>query len=181
VKLGKWSAILLTASAAVGFANLGLAADVAPKTQVFKAWTLYCGTPTPAAGSTTKPQPFCLIHHEIHPESDQTKTVMIATTRFIGKARTLAMILRLPPVTNLQEGVIFNIDKNPGYKAKIASCTPDLCTSLFQISDEVLNQLKGGTQMMLAFALTNGQPPMKLTLPLDGYAQAFDALQKSGQ
>jgi hypothetical protein len=34
--------------------------------------------------------------------------------------------------------------------------------------------------MVMQFALTNGQPPMKLTLPLDGYKQAFDALQKSG-
>jgi invasion protein IalB len=34
--------------------------------------------------------------------------------------------------------------------------------------------------MFLAFALTNGQQPMKLTMPLDGYGQAFDALQKTG-
>ena len=69
---------------------------------------------------------------------------MIATTRFIGKERTLAMILRLPPVANLQKGVVFNIDKNPGYRAKIASCTAELCTALFQISDDVLKQLKSG-------------------------------------
>ena len=176
---GKLSAILLTAAMTVGFAGLSMAADPAAKTQVFKQWTLNCATPT-AAGSTIKPQPFCLIHHEVHPETDKTKTVMIATTRYIGKDRTLAMILRLPPVTNLQKGVIFNIDKNPGYKAKIASCTPELCTSLFQINDDVLKQLKSGTQMTIAFALTNGQPPMKLTLPLDGYGPAFDALKKSG-
>jgi invasion protein IalB len=180
VKWGKWSAFLLTASIVVGFACLSMAADPAAKTQVFKQWTLSCATPAPAAGSTTKTQPFCLIHHEVHPETDKTKTVMIATTRYVGKDRTLAMILRLPPVTNLQKGVVFNIDKNPGYKAKISSCTPELCTSLFQINDDVLKQLKVGTQMVMQFALTNGQPPMKLTLPLDGYKQAFDALQKSG-
>ena len=180
MKWGSLSAFLLTAAIAVGFANLAMAADPAAKTQAFKQWTLNCATPAAAAGSTTKPQAFCLIHHEVHPETDQTKIILIATTRYIGKARTLAMILRLPPVTNLQKGVIFNIDKNPGYKANIASCTPELCTALFQISDDVLKQLKGGTQMTLAFALTNGQPPMKLVLPLDGYGQAFDALQKSG-
>jgi len=179
VTLGKLSAILLTAAMTVGFACLSMAADPAAKTQVFKQWTLNCATPA-AAGGTTKPQPFCLIHHEVHPETDKTKTVMIATTRYIGKDRTLAMILRLPPVTNLQKGVVFNIDKNPGYKAKIASCTPELCTSLFQINDDVLKQLKSGTQMVIAFALTNGQPPMKLIVPLDGYGPAFDALKKSG-
>ncbi len=177
---GRWSVFLLTATIAVGLANLAMAADPAAKTQAFKQWTLNCATPAAAAGSTTKPQPFCLINHAVHPETDKTKTVLIATTRYIGKARTLAMILRLPPVTNLQKGVIFNIDKNPGYKAKISSCTPELCTSLFQISDDVLKQLKGGTQMVVAFALTNGQPPMKLILPLEGYGPAFDALQKSG-
>ena len=180
MKLSRLSTFLLTASIAVGVANYCLAADPAAKTQAFKQWTLNCATPAAAAGSTTKPQAFCLIHHEVHPETDQTKTVMIATTRYVGKARTLAMIFRLPPVTNLQKGVVFNIDKNPSYKANIASCTPDLCTSLFQISDDVLKQLKSGTQIVVGFALTNGQPPMKLTLPLEGYAQAFDALQKSG-
>jgi invasion protein IalB len=40
--------------------------------------------------------------------------------------------------------------------------------------------LKSGTQMVIAFALTNGQPPMKLIVPLDGYGPAFDALKKSG-
>jgi invasion protein IalB len=180
VKRGNWIALFATVAIAVGFANFGMAADPAAKTQVFKQWTLYCATPAPAAGSTTKPQPFCLIHHEIHPDTDKTKTLMIATTRYVGKDRTLAMILRLPSVTNLQKGVVFTIDKNPGYKAKIASCTPGLCTSLFQINDDILKQLKSGTQMIVAFELTNGQPPMKLTLPLDGYAPAFDALQKSG-
>jgi invasion protein IalB len=180
VKLASLSAFLLTATIAVGAAQVAMAADPAAKTLVFKQWTLNCATPSAAAGSTTKPQPFCLIHHEVHPQTDQTKIVMIATTRYIGKDRTLAMILRLPPVTNLQKGVVFNIDKNPGYRAKISSCTPDLCTSLFQINDDVLKQLKGGTQLFVAFALTNGQDPMKLTLPLDGYGQAFDALQKSG-
>jgi len=179
VKRGKWSAFLLTLAIAGGFAWLSMAAEPAAKTQVFKQCTLNCATPAAARG-TTKPQPFCLIHHEVHPETDKTKTVMIATTRYIGKDRTLAMILRLPPVTNLQKGVIFNIDKNPGYKAKIASCTPELCTSLFQINDDVLKQLKSGTQMVIAFALTNGQPPMKLIVPLDGYGPAFDALKKSG-
>jgi invasion protein IalB len=180
VTRGKWAAFFATAAIAVGLASSSMAADPAAKTQVFKQWTLSCATPTQAADSTTKPQPFCLIHHEVHPETDKTRTILIATTRYVGKDRILAMILRLPPVTNLQKGVVFNIDKNAGYKAKISSCTAELCTSLFQINDAVLKQMKGGTQMVLNFALTNGQPPMKLTLPLDGYAQAFDALQKTG-
>ena len=171
---------LLAAAFAVGFSGFANAADPAAKNQAFKQWTLTCATPAPAQGSTTKPQPFCVIHHEVHPETDQTKIILIATTRYIGKDRTLAMILRLPPVANLQKGVVFNVDKNPGFRAKIASCNADLCTALFQISDDVLKQLKSGQQMFLAFALTNGQQPMKLTMPLDGYGQAFDALQKTG-
>jgi len=180
VTRGKWIAFFATAAIAVGFAGPSMAADPAAKTQVFKQWTLSCATPAQAAGSTIKPQPFCLIYHEVHPETDKTKTVLIATTRFIGKDRVLAMVLRLPPVANLQKGVVFNIDKNAGYKAEIASCTPELCTSRFQINDAVLKQLRGGTQMVVNFALTNGQPLVKLTLPLEGYAQAFDALQKTG-
>ena len=177
---GKRGAFLATAPIAVGFACVGMAAHPAAKAQVFRQWTLNCATSAPVAGSTTKLQPFCLIHHEVHLETDKTKTVMIATTRHIGNDRTLGMILRLPPVTNLQKGVVFNIDKNPGFKAKISSCRPELCTSLFQINDEVLKQLKGETQMVMPFALTNGQPPMKLALPPDGHAEAFDGLQKSG-
>ena len=98
MKPGKWSAILLTVSIAVGFAVYGTAADVAPKTQVFKV--------------------------------------------------------------------------------KISSCTPDLCTSLFRIRDDVLQPLKSGTQLTVAFALTNGRQPLKPTPPSEGYAQAFDALKK---
>ena len=181
MKFASWSTVFLTAAVALGMANIAMAADPAAKTVAFKQWTLTCATPAAAAGSTTKQQPFCLIHHEVHPQTDQTKIVMIATTRFIGKDRTLAMIFRLPPVTNLQKGVVFNIDKNPGYRAKIASCTPELCTSLFQISDDVLKQLKGGSQLFVAFALTNGQEPMKLVLPLEGYGPAYETLKKSGQ
>lgn len=177
---GRLNLFLLAAAFAVGFYGYAQAADPAAKTQAYKQWTLSCATPAQAQGSTAKPQPFCLIHHEVHPQNDQTKTILIATTRYIGKERTLAMILRLPPVANLQKGVVFNIDKNPGFKAKISSCTADLCTSLFQINDDVLKQLKTGQQMFLAFALTNGQQPMKLVLPLDGYGQAFDALTKTG-
>ena len=177
---GKLSFFLLAAAFAAVFSGNARAADAAAKNQAYKQWTLTCATPAPAQGSTAKPQPFCLIHHEVHLETDQTKTIMIATTRFIGKERTLAMILRLPPVANLQKGVIFNIDKNPGYRAKISSCTAELCTALFQINDDVLKQLKNGQQMFVAFALTNGQQPMKLIMPLDGYGQAFDALQKTG-
>ncbi len=177
---GRLNLFLLAAAFAVGFCGLAQAADPAAKSQAFKQWTLTCATPAQAQGSTAKPQPFCVVHHEVHPQSDQTKTILIATTRYIGKERTRAMILRLPPVANLQKGVLFNIDKNPGFKAKIASCNADLCTSLFQISDDVLKQLRTGQQMFLVFALTNGQPPMKLALPLDGYGQALDALTKTG-
>ena len=177
---GRLNLLLLAAAFAVGFCGYANAADPAAKNQTYKQWTLSCATPAQAQGSTAKPQPFCLIHHEVHPETDPTKTVLIATTRYIGKERTLAMILRLPPVANLQKGVVFNVDKNPGFKAKISSCTADLCTALFQINDDVLKQLKTGQQMFLAFALTNGQPVMKLTMPLDGFGQAFDALSKTG-
>jgi invasion protein IalB len=172
---------LLSAGVAAGLATFGLAADVAPKSVVYKQWTLTCATPAPAAGSTTKPQTYCLIHHEVHPDTDKTKTILIATTRYIGKDRTLAMILRLPPVANLQKGVVFSVDKNPAYKAKISSCTQALCFSQFQISDDVLKQLKAGTQMSVAFVPTTGQQqPIKLALPLEGYGPAFDALQKTG-
>lgn len=181
MKFAKLSAFLLAAAFAAGVVHTAQAADPAAKNQVFKQWTLSCATPAQPEGSTTKPQPFCLIHHEIHSDADQTKTVLIATTRFIGKDRTRAMILRLPSAANLLKGVVFNIDKNPAFKAKISSCTQELCTALFQINDDVLKQLKSGTQMFIAFALVNGQQePMKLTLPLDGYGQAFDALQKTG-
>jgi invasion protein IalB len=170
----------LFAAVVVGFASVGQAADVKSKTQVFKSWTLDCVTPAAAAGDTAPPKPYCVIHHENHPADDATKTVMSARTRFIGTERTRAMILWLPPQANLQKGVVFSVDKNATFKAKILSCNQDLCTSLFAISDEILKQLKGGTQMTIGFALNNGQPPIQMTVPLEGYSPAYDALLKTG-
>ncbi len=180
VRLSRWSCVALTAAIMMGFAASAMAADVKPKTVVFKAWTLDCVAPAAAAGETTKPKPFCIIHHEVHPQSDQTKTVLIARTRFVGKTRTPAMVLLLPPVANLQKGVVFSVDRNTSFKANIASCSPQYCTALFGISDVVLKQLKGGTQLTLGFAMNNGQPPVQFVVPLEGYGPAFDALQKSG-
>ena len=175
-----WFQAVLMGVMAVGISGSVMADDVKPQTKVFKSWTFECATPAPAAGATTQPKPFCIVHHEIPSQNDKTKTLLIATSRYIGKDRKLAMILRLPPVTNLQKGVVFNIDTNPAYKAKIVSCTPQLCTSLFEITDDMLKQLRAGVIMNIEFAVTNGQPLVKLTLPLDGYATALDALKKTG-
>ena len=175
-----WFQAGLVGLMAVGISGLVMADDVKPQTKIFKSWTLECATPTPAAGATTQPKPFCIIHHEVPGQNDKTKTLLIATSRYIGKDRKLVMILRLPPVTNLQKGVVFKVDTNPAYQAKIVSCTPQLCTSLFEITDDLLKQLRAGTLMNVEFAVTNGQPPVKLSLPLDGYVTALDALKKTG-
>ncbi|HXZ45652.1 MAG TPA: invasion associated locus B family protein [Pseudolabrys sp.] len=172
--------VALIATAAVGFAAVGWAADVATKPQVFKSWTLDCITPAAASAEAAPPKPYCIIHHENHPQGDPNKIALVARTRFIGKERTRAMILLLPPEAELQKGVVFSIDKNASFKARILSCNAHLCTSLFEISDVILKQLKAGNQMTIGFSLTNGQPPVQMTVPLDGYSPAFDALQKTG-
>src|SRR5450432_3025062 len=90
VMSGRLNFFLLAAVFVAVFSADARAADPAAKNQAYKQWTLTCATPAAAQGSTAKQQPFCLIHHEVHLETDQTKTIMIATTRFIGKERTLA-------------------------------------------------------------------------------------------
>ena len=178
MRIGIWGGGALTA---VGMLIAGVAwaqADQA-KPQVFKSWTLECVTPKPPAGSTAQPKTFCRIGHEVHSASDATKIELLARTRYLGTDRKPWFILVLPPEANLQAGVRFQIDKNTAYRAKIQSCYPSACNAMFPLSDDLLKQFKGGTDMKLEF-LANPQTDVKLTIPLAGFGAALEALQKTG-
>jgi invasion protein IalB len=162
--------------AALGVSGAG--ADQA-KSQVFKSWTLDCATPKPAAGATTAPKAVCVIYQEVHKPDDQTKVLLIASTRYLGADRKPYMIVRLPPVANLQQGMAFQVDKHQAYRAKISSCVQRFCTAAFELKDDLLKQFKSGTQMAVSFVV-NPQGDMKATIPLAGFAAALEALQKTG-
>ncbi len=178
MRIGSWGGAALAAFGMLVASVAGAQADQT-KPQVFKSWTLECVTPKPPAGSTDQPKTFCRIGHEVHNANDATKIELVARARYLGSDRKPWFILVLPPEANLQAGVRFQIDKNTAYRAKIQSCFPSACNTMFPLSDDLLKQFKSGTDMKLEF-LANPQTDVKLTVPLAGFGAALEALQKSG-
>jgi invasion protein IalB len=178
---GRLTALGLAVAAMLLLAPVGAlrAEQAKPQNVQFKSWTLSCVTPEPAAGSTTKPKTVCGILHVVPRQDEPKKVEMIVTSQYMGQDRTLMMVLTLRPVTNLQRGVNFQIDKGAVYKAKIQSCSQAACIAQFKLSDDLLKLLRTGTEVTFAFGV-NPEGQASWTIPLAGFAAAMDALQKTG-
>lgn len=178
MRIGSWRVAALAALAMAALGASGATADQA-KSQVFKSWTLDCAALKPAAGSTEKPKTICLIHHEVSDANDATKVQLSARARYFGTVRKPYFIVLLPPSANLQRGVRLEVDKGTVYGAKIELCDHQACTCRFPLTDDILKQLKSGTNLNMGY-LINPQSPMKVTVPLAGFGAALEALQKTG-
>ena len=178
MRIGSWGGAALAAIGILALSVAGAGADQA-KPQVFKSWSLDCATGKPAQGSTAKPRTICIIHHEVVDANDSTKVQVSARARYLGTERKPFFILLLSPASNLQKGVLLQVDKGTRYGAKIEICDQQACTCRFPLTDDILKQFKAGTDLNLVY-LINPQSVMKVAVPLAGFATALDALQKTG-
>jgi len=162
-------------------ASAGAGADtLKPQDTEFKSWTLTCIAAQASTTATEQPKKVCWIYHRIYSVSDTKQILFIVQSRFLGPERTPMMILKLPPGANLQRGVDFQIDNGQVYKVTIQLCTPEVCNAQFKLTDELLKAFRGATQASFAFAMNPKAERVQYAVPMAGFAEALDALKKTG-
>lgn len=85
--------------------------------------------------------------------------------------RTLRVTL--PTRVNRDRGVRIAIDQGPAIERPYASCFANGCMADYDAGAELVDRLKQG-QMLVLNAIDEANSPITLTLPLAGFANAYD-------
>ncbi len=85
-----------------------------------------------------------------------------------------AVLIVLPLGTQLQFGYTFRIDKNEPLKGLFSICRPDGCHSELKINDDVITQMKKGTNLHLIF-VNHKREKIDISVPLAGFTRAYES------
>ena len=187
-----------TAPAAPQLAAPALAPSIAPSI-VPPAPPAAAGAPTPASGPAPPVQtaalptfddwrqgcerrqaqdkPVCFIEQRLsHAETPDRLAVALAIGYF-GPGSKLAMIVKLPPTTILEAGMIVQVDDRDVREVGIRACGPANCTVAALVDDKLLGELRAGKRATVAYQLKESQEIVRVPLSLKGFSRGIASLR----
>lgn len=108
----------------------------------------------------------------------------VALVTVTGKVNRKFMQVSVPPARLIPPGVLMQIDGGKGTKLEYGVCMPDLCIAELPLTDQIVNSLKKGKEVVFTSVNFQRMPnPIKLSLAgftgvYDGPAMAPDKLQE---
>jgi len=145
--------------AGIGYANTALAQQQPPD-----GWFKAC----------TKQEDIdvCNVQYLLRADSGQLLT-SVNLIEVKGKVNRRVLQIAVPTGRLIPPGVGLQIDTGTTQKIDYAICVPDRCVAEAQLTDEIVNSFKRGSELTLTSVNFQNQPnPMKVTLK--GFTGAFD-------
>jgi len=145
--------------AGIGYANTALAQQQPPD-----GWFKAC----------TKQEDIdvCNVQYLLRADSGQL-LMSVNLIEVKGKVNRRVLQIAVPTGRLIPPGVGLQIDTGTTQKIDYAICVPDRCVAEAQLTDEIVNSFKRGSELTLTSVNFQNQPnPMKVTLK--GFTGAFD-------
>ncbi|MBI3678052.1 MAG: TonB family protein [Proteobacteria bacterium] len=146
-------------------------------------------TPTPLSAIAAQPpartavRPVtmgrCHVMMIFHSKQNPEQAVMAVSFRLLGLSRSIAMIIRMPPLAKKGDTVLLELG-DQGVKLPVVGCTDkDGCTALsgFSVDQETL--LVAASQATLEFPPGHDGMQPTVRLPMDGLAEAIAAMHRA--
>ena len=172
---------------------LATAQDAVPKSSAAPKSAPAAGAPAgapPMAGATaaaedawvklcmkndqTQNKEICLINHEgLEPNTGMV--LIAAAVRKVEGEDKLQLLVRVPTAYALvmPAGVQIKIDESEAIQLQYAICFPTSCQVQLELTNELLEQMRKGKQMVVA-AMNIQQKTMGFPVPLTGFAKAYE-------
>jgi invasion protein IalB len=145
------------------------APGAAPATATEDAWVKLC-----MKSDQTQNKEICLINHEgLEPNTGMV--LIAAAVRKVEGEEKLQLLVRVPTAYALviPAGVQLKIDEGEAVQLQYAICFPTSCQVQMELTNEMMDQLRKGKQMVVA-AMNIQQKTMGFPVPLAGFAKAYD-------
>ncbi len=100
----------------------------------------------------------------------------------LGSEAVAGATVVAPLGTLLTRGLAMQVDEKDAIQYPFTWCARAGCFSRFGLTDLMLNDMKKGAQIKVAvFSISNAQAPVIVTASLDGFTDAFEALEAPAQ
>jgi invasion protein IalB len=113
-----------------------------------------------------------LVWSEGHSNLDCGSVVSAVLIERLGELKK-TLSVTLPPRVNTERGVRIIIDQSEPIERPLASCFAGGCKAEYEAGAEVIDQLKRGRIIALQ-AVDEANSPIRLIMPLVGFADAYD-------
>jgi invasion protein IalB len=133
------------------------------------AWVKLC-----MKNEQTQNKEICLINHEgLEPNTGMV--LIAAAVRKVEGEDKLQLLVRVPTAYALvmPAGVQIKIDEGQPIQLQYAICFPTSCQVQLELTNELLEQMRKGKQMVVA-AMNIQQKTMGFPVPLTGFAKAYE-------
>ncbi|MBX6321493.1 MAG: invasion associated locus B family protein [Rhodospirillaceae bacterium] len=141
--------------------------------QKYDSWVMLCGRPD---NNPATPE-ICYLEQTVM-SAKQGQALMAARIRYAapkeGGERKLALQFLFPPATMQAAGFQVMIDDKPVMQGPIVKCDKAVCATAMVMPPELIDLMKKGTKMSVAFTLDRGKTTADLSLK--GFTAGLDAL-----
>ena len=133
---------------------------------IYGPWTKFC-----LKGQDAKAKQVCFTGKDGRIESGQT---VIAAVIIEPEGETKKVLrVTLPLGMQLGYGTRIIVDQNPPHQSPYVICFANGCMSDYEVTPEMLTQMKKGQNLVVQAINSNGAP-LTLPLPLAEFAKAYD-------
>lgn len=163
---------LIAFAAAMGVGLATAPAIAQENTEQQSAWVKLCEK---APDITNKDQQLdvCLTHHE-HIDGRTGQVVVSAAIRQVQGQDKKALMVMVPLGMALPPGIQMKVDENEPISLKYTLCHIAGCTAETEATDDIVNQMKGGTKLVVAAINLAGQAIAFPDVPLAGFTGTLD-------
>ncbi len=136
----------------------------------------------PAAKPAVKPMSLgrCRVIHVFRAKKNPQQTVMVVSFRFVGDDKTLAMIVRLPPLVKQGQSIVVALGNKKGFKLPVRGCTPKTgCIAMGAVQNQVQAVLFAAKQAEIVLPAGADGKRGAVRLPLAGLSAAVTAMRRA--
>lgn len=168
-KTVKHTALAALSTLAIAFAPGAKGIDDA---QQFTDWTARC------VNSEELQQQSCVLEQIVF--GQEGNPVLRAAAGYLQEAKDStipAVLITVPLMVALQEGLAISIDKKGAFVAPYHHCNPEGCVAGLPLDEKVLAAFKKGNDATIRLVAVNGEV-MDLNLSLRGFTAGYSALPR---
>ncbi|BBK33539.1 hypothetical protein STHU_41730 [Allostella humosa] len=158
------------AGAAAAGAGAGAAAAGA-SAAAFDDWRLGCEKRPGVAKET------CFVEQRLSHKDQPDRLVLAVAVGYFAADGKPAMIMKLPPTAIKDAGIIIQVDQRPLREVGIRSCGADNCSVLALLDDDMLGELRGGKEAVIAYSRQDTDGITRIPMSLRGLTKGLAALR----
>ncbi|MEL6678442.1 MAG: invasion associated locus B family protein [Pseudomonadota bacterium] len=115
----------------------------------------------------------------LNPEGNPAAELSVVPLEQEGVSAGFTVLLPLGVL--LQEGLIVQVDQNPGVRHAYRVCTNNGCVARFGVRTETVENMKSGQQLLMGVSALNLEAPVALQISLRGFTRAFAELTETAE